>query len=223
MKERYVKTFLALALIVASMSSASAQERTAAGALDTQMTWTALASKIGSVEAKITGVDTRVTQAVVCGRQSKFYAPAAPGADSAGCLSIDLSVVTKLQNDLNTANNNVNTLNSKVASIINCNSQGKLWNGGGCINTPSPSKFTSVVQAIGPTGNDTTSVTVECPGDTIRVACFGSREPSMVDTCSEQDCGLIGSGPVGDRGCRTTIDGGTGTRPTVWATCMKAD
>lgn len=140
------------------------------------------------------------------------------------------------------AQTNWAALNGKIETVINqnkllattidrmnaCNAAEMLYNPAspkadakGCVNIPSPSKFTSVVQAVGPA--HTKTVTVECPADTIRVACFGARRPDMKDTCDEDECGLIGSGPVGARGCRTTIDDGSGTLPTVWATCMKKD
>lgn len=67
------------------------------------------------------------------------------------------------------------------------------------------------------------TVDVFCPPGTVRVGCMGSREKDFIDTCSEDNCGIVGLGPIPGEGCRVQIDadsGGSGTKPKVWASCQ---
>lgn len=63
-----------------------AQERAATGSMEAQVTWTALSNMVKSAEDKVTAVNTRVDQVVVCGRKGFVYAPGQAGADADGCL-----------------------------------------------------------------------------------------------------------------------------------------
>lgn len=141
---------LAVALLV-PVSSGIAQERTAGGALDTQMTWSGLSAQIGTVKTQIDAVNTRVDQAVVCGRKGMVYAPDTNDADSQGCVmpataSSVINQLTNLQNSVGGVQNSVNISNS-------CGSQGKVSNGGGCVNPASSAPSISCrVETAGATG-----------------------------------------------------------------------
>ncbi len=70
-----------------------AQERTAAGTLDTQMTWSALSNKIGTVKDQVVLVDSKVTALTdrlakfeACAKKQKLYAAGTAGADAEGCV-----------------------------------------------------------------------------------------------------------------------------------------
>lgn len=99
-----MKKSLSLAALLLIAPLAHAQERTAAGALETQMTWSALSSKVSAVDAKVDGVNTKLEQAILCGKEGKLYAPGAAGADSRGCL-----------------------VQEQLTSIIACNNQDKVY------------------------------------------------------------------------------------------------
>lgn len=79
--------YLAIAALMACSGIAHAQERTAAGATETQMTWSALSSEISTVDDEVKGVNARVDEVTVCGKKGMFYAPGMPGVDSQGCLA----------------------------------------------------------------------------------------------------------------------------------------
>ncbi|PZP40400.1 MAG: hypothetical protein DI585_01035 [Pseudomonas fluorescens] len=81
-----------------------AQERTAGGALDTQMTWSALSAKIDAVSLKSDAVNTRVDQVVLCGKKGMTYAPGTQGADAEGCMTPQ-----------------------SVTKIVNCGNQGAVY------------------------------------------------------------------------------------------------
>ena len=61
---------------------------------------------------------------------------------------------------------------------------------------------------------------VSCLPNELRLACGGSRQPDLNDTCREEDCGLVGVMPVGTHGCEVGIDSDSATQPTVYAMCM---
>lgn len=149
-----MKRILALgALCLAFAGAAQAQERTAIGGTDTQMTWSALSTLINGVSTKTDAVNSRVDQVVVCAKKGMVYAPGAPGIDGDGCLPPEVppSVVTSI-NTLNTAtntlNNNVNNITNSVNSLTNvansttsnvnnilaCNKVGQVFNGTACSN-----------------------------------------------------------------------------------------
>ncbi len=85
-----MKAHLLFAAACLLVMPAHAQERTAAGNLDTQMTWSALSAKVAASEAKTEGVNARVDQIEKCGGKGKVYAPGKPGADTDGCLGVTL-------------------------------------------------------------------------------------------------------------------------------------
>ncbi len=73
----------ALALVA---TAAHAQERTAAGSMETQMTWSTLKTLTDDANAKSTAAHTRIDQLEKCGAKGLFYAPSATGADAQGCI-----------------------------------------------------------------------------------------------------------------------------------------
>lgn len=64
---------------------AFAQERAAGGAVETQMTWSALSAQIKTTGTKIDAANARIDQIILCGKQGKVYTPGVPGADANGC------------------------------------------------------------------------------------------------------------------------------------------
>ena len=69
------------------------------------------------------------------------------------------------------------------------------------------------------TGGST--ATCYCPLGYTRIACSGSREINLQDTCKEDDCGYIGTLPYGSNGCKTAIDSSSGTEAVAVCYCMK--
>jgi len=61
-----------------------------------------------------------------------------------------------------------------------------------------------------------------CPSGYARIACSGSRESNVQDTCGESNCGYVGVIPTATNGCKTGVDaGGEGTEPVATCYCMK--
>ncbi len=83
-----MKLWMLGAAVLALAGTGHAQERTAAGSLDTQMTWSALAAKVGAASDKAEAVNSRVDQIVVCGLKGMLYAPGHAKADGQGCLQV---------------------------------------------------------------------------------------------------------------------------------------
>lgn len=93
-------------------------------------------------------------------------------------------------------------------SLLNCDNG--VWN------------FPKPIQPTLQTVTDTDGY-ASCPVGTVRVGCSGSREVDAQDTCTEEDCGYVGTVPVGTDGCKTGIDSDNGTEPTVTAYCLSFD
>ena len=132
---KYILPILCFAIILAP----HAQERTAAGSAETQMSWSALSNQISGLNTRTNALTTRIDQSVICGRKGKTYAPAQAGADADGCLepmtntytNTTLNSLTGNVNNL-ISSNNINT--SRVNNIIACNAQGRMYNGSSCID-----------------------------------------------------------------------------------------
>ncbi len=71
------------------------QERTAAGALDTQMTWTALKSLVDAASTKTDAVNSRVDQIEKCAEKDMLYAPNDAAATN-GCKPV-VSLQTRIE------------------------------------------------------------------------------------------------------------------------------
>ena len=69
-------------------------------------------------------------------------------------------------------------------------------------------------------GGGSSKATAHCLPNELRLACGGSREPNLNDSCDEENCGFVGVMPVGASGCRVGIDTDSGTNPTVYAMCL---
>lgn len=192
-KAPYVKSLslFALATMLAMTTSALAQERTAGGPIETQMTWSALTARIGAADTKIIGVNGRIDQLTVCGGKGMVYAPGQNGADTQGCkqpatASSITTDITNLRNSLNATNgslgtvsNGLNATNSKVSSIISCNQQGLIFNGAGCVAPASMSsrcKVTLVAPSSVKTGPG--SVASACPDGALIAAQVSKHDPS---------------------------------------------
>ncbi len=62
-----------------------AQERTAAGTLGTQMTWSALKTLVDDAGTKITATNYRIDQMEKCAKKGLLYTPGLEGVDADGC------------------------------------------------------------------------------------------------------------------------------------------
>ena len=101
-------------MLTVATFSAHAQERSAAGSVDLQMTWTALNSLVQSSVAKSDMVNARVDQVVICNRKAMLYAPGS-GADADGC--IENSKIVALGQRVDAINAEIITINSQIASL----------------------------------------------------------------------------------------------------------
>lgn len=82
----HILTVFVLLSSTFTISSLIAQERAAAGALDTQVSWTALKNLIDQANASSSSAHARIDQVVVCGKAGMLYAPETPGANAQGCV-----------------------------------------------------------------------------------------------------------------------------------------
>ncbi|PZP38965.1 MAG: hypothetical protein DI585_05710 [Pseudomonas fluorescens] len=105
---------LAGAMFAALPFTVSAQERSASGSVDLQMTWTALNSLVQSSVAKSDMVNARVDQVVVCNRKAMLYAPGG-GADADGC--IENSKITALNQRVDTINTQISNINDQITTL----------------------------------------------------------------------------------------------------------
>lgn len=220
MKFRY----MALALMVACAGTAGAQERSAGNALDAQMTWQGLATRVDGVNEHIGKTASRIDLIEACGVDGMIYAPGAPGANGAGCVAPALPV--SVLNSINTAKNTVNTVVSNSNVLVNCGSQGMIYD-------KSSNTCTTVVRmdmvaqtlksasSMKGGGKHASYALSTCPANTVLIGCSGARNAQITDTCDESDCGLVGYGPINATTCRVTVDTDKGTNPTVWTTCLK--
>ncbi|NRQ16637.1 hypothetical protein [Ensifer sesbaniae] len=164
----------ALALIAAFIiaSAAPAQERTAGSTLDTQMTWSALSSKISTVDSKAQGISTRVDQIAICGNKGKVCAPAASGKDAHGCIEASVAAVNHMlacnrQGKLwkgsicVATTTDLSAINAKLAAIAACGAQKKSWNGSGCVDLGD--KLTQVGTVTDAANYSTRTITVNFP------------------------------------------------------------
>jgi hypothetical protein len=132
-----------------------AQERTASGALDNQVTWTALSTLAKAASDKADAVNARVDQSVVCGRKGMVYAPGVAGIDGDGCLtaataSTVINQLTNLQNLANGSNG--------------CGAQGRVFNGHSCVAPASSAVSVSCrIETTGALGGGNSGYN-GCPG-----------------------------------------------------------
>lgn len=103
--------------------SAFAQERSATGSMETQMTWSALSDQVNIAKTQLAGANVRINQVVVCGRKSMLYAPGA-GADSQGCVAGNGSLPPSVLATLNTNTTNIQTVTANVTAIAACSQSG---------------------------------------------------------------------------------------------------
>jgi len=82
---------LTLCLLV---PAAYAQERTAAGALETQASWAALKSLTEQANTNAKSAHIRLDQIELCGKKGMLYAPGGEDSDKQGCKPLSASVET---------------------------------------------------------------------------------------------------------------------------------
>ena len=107
-----MKTYLKFAIygLVMMSGSAMAQERTAGGATETQLTWTMLASQISAANTKANDLENQIKQITECGKRGLVF------SDGQGCVPAS------------------SFSDTRVASIIACNSQKKFLVGNACVD-----------------------------------------------------------------------------------------
>ena len=92
-----VRTLICCGLLVAGFTPyGQAQERAASGATETQMTWSALASKVDNANAKTDAANTRIDQAIACAKKGKLYAPNYSKSDMLGCTAADDTMLNNI-------------------------------------------------------------------------------------------------------------------------------
>lgn len=149
-----IMTGMLLALTSIATSSI-AQERSAAGALDTQMTWTALSSQVAAANAKSDAVNTRVDQIVICARKGKVYAPAPQaGIDSQGCLT-PASDFTAINATINNLTTNLGATTTTLNNVLVCNNKSMVYapsaagkDAQGCVKSGGGMNVGSVITSI---------------------------------------------------------------------------
>ena len=77
--------FLGLVALCALATPLHAQERTAGGSLNNQMTWTALKSLSEQANANAKTAKILAEAIAACGQKSMLYSPGQTGADAQGC------------------------------------------------------------------------------------------------------------------------------------------
>lgn len=133
------------ALSCMGVAAAEAQERTAGSALDTQMTWTALSNQVKSTQSYAEGLNTKVEQAIVCGKSNMLYAPGAPGATTQGCKNVDLTgnttingnaTIVSILNSISTLNSSVNNMKTNVDNSVTYNGKEQVCTAQGYVYAP---------------------------------------------------------------------------------------
>lgn len=158
---------LGLILSGSTMFAPDAQERSAGGSVETQMTWSALSNLVSGANAKSDAVNARMDQVVKCNKKFKVYAPEVTGADGDGCLDNALLValdgrVDKMefcgkQSKVYNATTNacVLALDSRVDKMEACGKQTKIWNSATneCVQmtatTPTPGQTCKMMYSTG--------------------------------------------------------------------------
>lgn len=86
-KVRYVKSLPLLTVLCLLAPMPYAQERTAGGPLDTQMSWTALKNLTDQASNNAKAAHIRLNQLEICAKKKMLYSPSTVGADGDGCIS----------------------------------------------------------------------------------------------------------------------------------------
>lgn len=164
---------------VAFISSAAAQERTAAGIAERQMNTATFGAKADAAKLAAQAVDMKVNQIATCGFKGLLYSPGSPNRDSQGCVKalIDDSAFAQL--------------NAKLNSILACSGQGRIFNGTSCILpvTSPPRLQCRVAYNSGPAPHYFSRA--ECNGDEILTGGGAQSETIGTQLCSGQGLSYI--------------------------------
>lgn len=151
---------------------------------------------------------------------------AAQERTASGNLPIEASW-NALRSMVDKTNGDIQLMRIELNAVKSCAVQGKLYapeaNGAdsaGCLNV-TPDFF--VVAKTGP--RNQRQVFVDCPSDSKRVSCSGSRTPDLSDTCLEEDCAYVGTAPNRPNGCTVSaVNKGSSSgyiQASVWAVCAR--
>ncbi|MCZ7935726.1 hypothetical protein O9X90_25700 [Agrobacterium leguminum] len=218
MKARHVQTLFLAFVTLTVILAPQAQERTAAGATETQMNWSTLNTKVTSANTKADAVNTRVDQVVVCGRKGMVYAPGQAGADAQGC------IVSKLDS---TYVNMLNDINSNITNINSCAANGSVYNRSAhsCSPIKMPDPATLNIGTYNQTlcvRGGTHTVVSSCPGGQRLLGCGGGpgdQDESheywvlMPDFAANRCIGYVGNPRCYDDGWSRTIVSAVCYRP----------
>jgi hypothetical protein len=211
MKSLYFAAFCAaFSLTLAGVAGTGiAQERTAGGALDTQMTWTALSNVAKAASDKADMVSSRVDQVVVCGRKGMVYAPGLSGADGQGCAwptHLNNIIECGRQNKIFSSATNSCVVPNELTGMITCGNQKKVYSAAtnSCMDVDSGTRWTR--HRAGPTtgGNQMSNSSEmyralqnigmpECGSDMgIARKCSPQGKECAVISSSQRSCGSQG-------------------------------
>ncbi len=111
---------LLLATLCLLIPAAHAQERTAAGPLESQMTWSTLKTLVDDANTKSTAAHTRIDQLEKCNKKGLLYAPGTADVDADGCKSMQDNSLRWSIGARHLASHPVNLQWSGQPSIPNC-------------------------------------------------------------------------------------------------------
>jgi hypothetical protein len=118
-----MRSTLAVLLLALISITSNAQERTAAGSISTQMTWSALATKVTSADEKADALNARLDKVTGCNSQGMLYVPGHADADANGCKKI-AAAPSKM--DIRTYNTTLCTAGGYHTVIASCKADEEL-------------------------------------------------------------------------------------------------
>lgn len=192
-----MKFLFILAALVAT-GPVMAQERSAGGTRETQMTWSALSNQISAVQAQVGNTNGRIDDIVTCAKKGMVYALGAAGVDSQNCLATAGSVPPGVLASLNTNTTNIQNVATNITAIANCSQSGGViaLSGSSLVCNPAPAvvepsfkiEVGSFSQASSPGSTFCTSrgydVTTDVTGVSETYHCGGSSGGDCTRTAS---------------------------------------
>lgn len=140
--------FTVMFVALAGLTSSHAQERTAGGPTETQMTWSSLTNLVNAANTKAEGVNARIDQMIKCNRKAMAYAPGA-GADGDGC--IENSKIVALNTKVAEINTKIATMNTQITTLNN--QMNDVYGNITRINTTLNAHGSQITQLFGQTGD----------------------------------------------------------------------
>lgn len=101
--------------LTALASPVQAQERSAMGNTEVQMTWSSLTNLVAAANNRAAAVESRMNQMIICNKKFKLYAPGYPGADGDGC--IENALIKQLTVRMDKAEKDITDTNTKLTAL----------------------------------------------------------------------------------------------------------